>query len=900
MTFINRIRNLFSNTLVTLFICIMVIVAIHTYTSVVLVANVEDSLIEIAKQGAVTIEKDLERQLDVLKTTARIDLIKDTETPIDKKLDALNSYIKDGELLRISIADVDGNAKTTDYKELFVGDRDYFRRSINGESVISAPIRSRVDGNLIVVFSVPIRNGDTVSGVLYATYRIEELSKMTEDINLGSEGYSFIINGEGTTIAHKDREQVSSMDNKIKKIDREPELINIVDVEREMIRGKEGAEEYIYKGVKRLIGYAPIKGTDWSIAVTATKSQMFRRIDQVLVFLIISLIIISSSIIVMNLHNRQLSKNLKKEKAILINAIKTANIIIVRFDRNGIITDFNRYAEEKTGYKKDDVIKKLNIFSLLSEKDKNKIKSMIENFRIRGKTDYFEMSVKANAGGLVYVLWNFSGVFVGNDEVEIMGIDITERVMIERKLIASNEEISATNEKLSASQEELKEKFDELKKYQKNLHHLAYYDSLTDLPNRTLLNEKLSAIISEKRDRKFALFFIDSDNFKLVNDTLGHETGDRLIVQIGRRLSLLVHREDMVFRLGGDEFIFLMSDFEDINMVGEYADRIMEIFIEAFEVKGSILNISASMGISIYPYHGTTSDELLKNADIAMYKAKESGKSKFVIFDKSMDDEIAERMNLEKHLHKALKNNEFILYYQPQVDIKTGEISGFEALVRWNSPDIGIVPPFKFITIAEDSRLIIPLGEVILRNACLFIRKVQDFGWGGYTISVNISIIQLMQENFVDIVLKTIEETGINPETLELEITESVLMESFEIINKKLEVLNQKGVKIALDDFGKGYSSLSYLEQLSISTLKIDKSFIDSISGSKKGETLVGAIVSIGHNMGLNVVAEGVETQEQLEYLIVNGCDRFQGYLFSKPLPENEVIKILNMGSTII
>lgn len=258
-----------------------------------------------------------------------------------------------------------------------------------------------------------------------------------------------------------------------------------------------------------------------------------------------------------------------------------------------------------------------------------------------------------------------------------------------------------------------------------------------------------------------------------------------------------------------------------------------------------------------------------------------------------MNDAILERMNIEKHLRTALENNEFSLYYQPQLNVKSGKITGFEALIRWNSPQLGMVSPLKFIHIAEDSQLIIPIGEWVLRSACMFIKGLHMQGYTQYTISVNISILQLIQDNFIDVVHNVLDSIGLSPSYLELEITESMLMESFDAINKKLEKLREKGIRIALDDFGKGYSSLNYLKQLPISTLKIDKTFIDNISNSDNSSTLSGTIVMLGHNMGLSIVAEGVETKEQFEYLSKHKCDIIQGYLFSKPLQEPDAIRLV-------
>jgi len=304
-----------------------------------------------------------------------------------------------------------------------------------------------------------------------------------------------------------------------------------------------------------------------------------------------------------------------------------------------------------------------------------------------------------------------------------------------------------------------------------------------------------------------------------------------------------------------------------------------------------MFHTTVSIGISTYPEDGANADELMRSADIAIYKAKATGKNKYVFFNHEMQETVRQRMMIEKHLRNALQNNELLIYYQPQLDIKTGKISGFEALLRWNNNELGFVSPLEFIGTAEETHLIIPIGEWVLRNACFFLKQLHIRGYTNIIISVNVSILQLLQENFVDTVIRVLEFIKMDPKYLELEITESILMESYQAISDKLYRLKEIGVRIALDDFGQGYSSLSYLKQLPINTLKIDKSFVDSINFEESSDSLTGTIVMIGRKMGLTILAEGVETQEQMNYLIKHKCHKIQGYLISKPLPQEEVIK---------
>lgn len=429
------------------------------------------------------------------------------------------------------------------------------------------------------------------------------------------------------------------------------------------------------------------------------------------------------------------------------------------------------------------------------------------------------------------------------------------------------------------------------KKHESQLKENAYHDPLTGLPNRLSLYEDFEKHMNTVPQKTMALFFIDSDNFKLINDTMGHTIGDLLIKKMGDRLTdLFEGSHNTVYRLGGDEFVFL-TQYDQIDEVHGYAQEIKRTFNAPLDIDENTLCITVSIGIAIYPSNGNNIQELIRNADIALYMAKESGKNCYVLFSNDMHEKVMERMLIEKHLRSAIENNELDVYYQPQVDAVTGAISGFEALLRWKNSELGFVPPLKFIGVAEETRLINPIGKWALQQACSFLKKMHEIQHSHISIAVNISIFQLLQEDFIDVVEEILNSSGLAPEYLELEITESILMDSYKVISSNLDRLKKLGIKIALDDFGKGYSSLSYLKQLPIDTLKIDKSFIDSIHTDRDNVGLTGMIVKLGQNMGLTIVAEGVEGQEQLDYLIETGCHKIQGYLISKPLPENEILK---------
>lgn len=469
---------------------------------------------------------------------------------------------------------------------------------------------------------------------------------------------------------------------------------------------------------------------------------------------------------------------------------------------------------------------------------------------------------------------------------------------MKRKLAESHEELTQIFEELTASDEVMKQQYDEITKIneqitlsEEKLTYLAYHDSLTGLPNKLSLYENAKTLF-ESEDKKAGLLFIDIDNFKYVNDTLGHAFGDKLVVKVGERLTALLADNCSLYRLSGDEFVIIYNGIDSIKQSEDYASFLLANFLKDFDSLGSNLHVSISIGIAIYPDHSIELEQLLKYADIAMYQVKVTGRKNYLVYDQKMNEAFVERVAIEKHLQSALDNNEFSVYYQPQLDIRTNKITGFEALLRWNSPVLGSVSPLKFIKVAEDTHFIIPLGKLVLQDSCEFLKQLKEKGYKDLTISVNISILQLLQADFIDFVDETLRINQIEPEQLELEITESILIESFDIITPRLQSLRNKKVRIALDDFGKGYSSLNYLKQLPITTLKVDKTFIDYIA-SKSDDNFVGHIITIGKNMGMCVIAEGVENQKQLDYLLRHGCDKIQGFLFCKPLPEPEIFKLL-------
>jgi diguanylate cyclase (GGDEF)-like protein/PAS domain S-box-containing protein len=428
--------------------------------------------------------------------------------------------------------------------------------------------------------------------------------------------------------------------------------------------------------------------------------------------------------------------------------------------------------------------------------------------------------------------------------------------------------------------------------------HSAHHDFLTGLPNRALLNDRIgfATALAARHGKKTAVLFLDLDGFKHINDSLGHQVGDKLLCSVASRLSGCLRGSDTVSRQGGDEFVMLLAEIEHAEDAALAARRMLSAVAEAHVIDELELHITTSIGVSIYPDDGLDAETLIKNADTAMYQAKENGRHGYQFFEPAMNVRAVERQFIEEALRRALERQELALHYQPKINLLTGKIMGAEALIRWTHPTRGPVSPAEFIPVAEDSGLILPIGNWVLREACRQARLWLDAGLLVGSIAVNISAIELRSEGFLAGVFAALDSAGLDPAFLELELTESVLMKRAESTEAILEELQGRGVQIAVDDFGTGYSSLSYLSKFSIDTLKIDQSFVRQISTTPDQTAIVTAVIGIGRSLKLRVVAEGVETAEELAFLRLNQCDEAQGYYFSRPLPAAQFARLLETG----
>ena len=487
-----------------------------------------------------------------------------------------------------------------------------------------------------------------------------------------------------------------------------------------------------------------------------------------------------------------------------------------------------------------------------------------------------------------------------------------DRASIDHRIVLANGELRSVRQQMECTRnsdgtlvqlQTVVQDFTERREAEEKIHQLAYYDSLTNLPNRAMLQDHLDHCLSIARqnNHKLAVLFLDLDDFKRVNDTLGHAVGDMLLREVANRLQDNLRRgalesslhdacfDSMVARMGGDEFIILLPSINDVADATSVANRILKVLSHPYTVAENALFTSPSIGISIYPNDGTTAEDLLRNADMAMYSAKRNGKNLYKLHSEAMDAAAQKRYRVDVSLRSALEKNEFSVFYQPQLNLKTGKIFSVEALIRWNSADLGTVSPADFITVAEENGLIVPMGEWVLRTSCEQTKQWIAQGFSINKVAVNISVLQFIRPDFPAMIESILEETGLPARYLELEITESLLANDTYGAVDTLRKLKKIGVELSIDDFGTGYSSLSQLKNFPINRLKIDQSFIQNVTNSKEDAAITNAIIAMSDSMKIKVLAEGVETQEQLDFLRNNGCDEIQGFLISKPLPAADI-----------
>jgi diguanylate cyclase (GGDEF)-like protein/PAS domain S-box-containing protein len=635
---------------------------------------------------------------------------------------------------------------------------------------------------------------------------------------------------------------------------------------------QQGPVEHLdYRNVPVISYVKKVDNSPWYLVAKVDQAEIFAPIHSLAqqIFLLVVAMLCGAGLIVFywwrQLHTSYLASHYQAEldKQLLekrFNVLsKFANDIILLVNQKGQIVEANDRAVEAFGYPYEELLE-MSVHDLRQPEDDATLQQQAEQLWQEGALLFEAFFVKHDQSRFPVEV--SSRVIALHDAKYVQCImrDITDR-----------------------------------KEAEQQIKYLAHHDSLTGLPNRNLLQDRLQQNLARARrsGHKVALLFLDFDRFKNINDSLGHSVGDGVLQEVAQRLSACLRVGDTVARVGGDEFVIVLSDLEDSTIAAKVAQKVTELGTRPYEISGQKFRLTISIGISLFPDDGDDIDSLLKNADSAMYHAKHAGRNTYYFYTEDMNAQTLAVLNLEHDLQQALVNAEFTLHYQPQVNLQTGEIIGVEALLRWQHPEHGEMSPSSFIPIAEERGLIVPIGDWVLETACRQSVSWQQQGLAPIRMAVNISALQLHHADFYEKLVATLEKTGLDPALLELELTESAVMHNDEQNPQLLQQLKKLGVRLAIDDFGTGYSSLSYLKRFPIDKLKIDRSFIKDLPADSEDEAITQAIIGVGKTLNHKVIAEGVETIEQQEFLQREGCSEMQGFYFSRPLPAEELVKLL-------
>jgi diguanylate cyclase (GGDEF)-like protein/PAS domain S-box-containing protein len=815
--------------------------------------------------------------------------------------------------------------------------RPWYQQSIqNSDKVmISDPYQAYLGDNFIISTTNAIKNkSGQVIGVLGIDVSLLQLSKLVEEFNTGNMSYLFIFTQEGLILVHPDKEMLFQP---ISKLGAESDYHRLLDE-------SDGFFETVMNGKKVFVNFQTSAATGWKIATVIEKSQLLAQNQQAafiisLAVLLLILLTLWGTSFITSLLTRPLDKVVRHLQMIGNGdfTVRLSAKVLKRGDEIGKVAQAVDLMQ-KSRHQAELELKSSNeelavLYEQLASTEEELRAQLDELWDKQKKIERSEERYRLATEGANDAIWDWD---VQTDQI-ITSKRWTERVgwsdeEIKNYLLSWRNSIHPEDEQrcfkvledhLTGNTTEYLCEYrvrDKSGKYlwvltrgkalfDKNgiairmagsftditankmrdlqIQYMAYYDSLTNLPNRASIMESLSSEL-ERKEAVGAILFIDLDNFKLVNDSFGYEYGDRLLVQVAKKLQNIAGK-NFVARLGGDEFIMILKGVIEFSIIEDLAEKITQTIDQPFGADKDYFIVTSSIGIALYPKDGNQPDKLMRSADIALHQAKREGKRCYQWFQERFEQEMLEKLYIEQGLREAIGNKELVLYYQPIVELKDGRTVGLEALIRWQSPDHGLLSPDKFMPIAEESGLIVDIGQWVMRTACLFGKELLNSGQNGISIAVNVSVKELLQDDFVAKVAMILEETEFPSSCLELEIVETLLIDKFEIAVPKLHHLRAIGVQISLDDFGTGYSSLSYLKELPIDTIKIDRTFLIGAMKRNADAAIIETIIELSHRLQLKVVAEGVETEGQRFFLRKKLCDKIQGYLISKPIPKEQI-----------
>ncbi len=750
---------------------------------------------------------------------------------------------------------------------------------------LNFPYRTHLawDGGLVVTTKVDIFKAGRLLGALVAVKRMPELLSMLTELKTPGDSAELILCGaadETTMQCFPSRKMPQVMRHVPRQAQGWATLMDMA------LAGKSGfLTNSDGLGAEGAVAYMPVGTLGLGAVLHVDAAELYQPIRQQAGWVLpILLLLIAAGalllrwqvmpllrqVVVSEEHARELNQKLRRNEARIRAVLDRVDEGIISMTSDGLIRTVNPAAERMFGYGAEDLVGN-NITMLMPEPYAGQ--------HDRHLRHYLESGEKIAIGSSRELIGRRSDGATFPMELRVGEVKLEG----EHLFIGAMRDIA------------------ERKVAEARVAHLANHDNLTDLPNRNLLQDRARQALMQagRKRQRVGVMFIDLDHFKTINDSLGHHVGDRLLQTVAARIRSCLREEDTVARQGGDEFIVVLPDIKRFEDIGIIAQKMLGALSEPYSIDGAELHSSASIGVSVYPDDGQDVEILMRNADTAMYYAKAIGRNNFQFFTPQMNQAAAERLNIENKLRHALGRNEFSLHYQPIVNLATGRVGAAEALLRW-SPDGIAIGPDRFIPVAEETGLIVPIGEWVIRSACQERRRWLDQGITAPRMVVNISARQFAQKNLVAIVGRILQETGVSPEHLGVEITESLLMERPEDTVRTLRTLSGMGMQISVDDFGTGYSSLSYLKRFPLDKIKIDRSFVRDIATDPDDAAIVTAIIAMAHSLDTTVVAEGVETEEQLNFLRERGCDELQGYYFSRPLPGADMIAKLVAGMPLV
>lgn len=812
--------------------------------------------------GTVAVKSNIDEKLNEIEIIAKDTFLWSDALDMDKKLEHLSYYKDKDNHLRFFIVEPSGEGISNFGETAYFQEYSFFKIAMAGDTAITEPIYSYYDKQWVIPSALPIKNSNNdISYVLVSYLSINDFKSTINGINIGDKTINLISTSDNHIITSNSEDILSATNSTRVLDDKNTTTESLRNFQKSIADKDKGIGNFEYAGEKYVAFYEKMDN-GWTLISAVPKNVLFGNVYNLSkVITGVTLLVVALSL-ALTLYSRHLNKNLENEKKKNETVLNSSKLFLIKMDKNGKIINVNNNLLNTLGYSNSE-IKKKNFCQIVPD---NYVKDAEAFFnKMVNGINVYEMDIPVITKGknIINVVWNsdieeYDSLHNVN-KIEIVGTNITK-----------------------------------IKDYEKKIQKLAYFDQLTGLNNIVYLEEYFNGLISTNgRNKKHALIFLDLDNFKYINDMFGHSVGDDVIVNISHKLTEIKPDNVLLCRRNGDQFVLLYENIKDISDVDAFLDTIVNTISEDYMINNLKYNVTSSIAVSIYPQDGSSYADIFKSVDIAMNYSKESGKGKITFFNNEMKQDMYDLIMIENDLKKAITNNEFVLYYQPQYDIDSGKLCGFEALIRWISPTRGFVSPAKFIPQAEKNQMIIQIGDWALETACDFINEIKALGFDDICVSVNVSVVQMLCDDYVDKTLDILKRKNIESKNIKLEITESVLMESIDEMLNKIEKLNENGVYFALDDFGTGYSSLTYLNRIPLKVLKIDKSFVDIILEKDGNPEIISSIIDLAHDIKLDVVAEGIEEHIQLSWLKNKGCNIAQGFYMGKPMPKEKAIEEL-------